>query len=94
MVVWNGINVARIYIFRDHAHNRILGLQPLGHWLDVCFNGHVLIEPAPSVGTSGCPRVEFPPRRLFLRLCTCSLSAVDVPDNERTDQPDVGFKSV
>lgn len=31
------------------------------------LNGRVLIGPRPGAGTSGCPRVEFPPRRLLLR---------------------------
>lgn len=30
------------------------------------LNGRVLIGPRPRLGTSGCPRVEFPPWRLLL----------------------------
>lgn len=35
------------------------------------FNGRVLIGPGPSLGTSGCPRVEFPPRRLLRLFHSC-----------------------
>lgn len=49
------------------------------------FNGRVLIELASSVGTSGCLRVEFPPRRLFLgpytNMCICIYIDIGIYDN-------------
>ena len=35
------------------------------------LNGRVLIGPGPSLGTSECPRVEFPPRRLLRLFHSC-----------------------